>query len=522
MYSRLSLVVASALAFGCQGHQPKKTTQSGQQGKAVPASKTGAMVDGLSFKLKLPEGFRLLRPTEPVPSGLKDQFDQDALVNLERSDGILLVPNGKNPQGALIAVKRLPDAAPPLDTKERCKDAFASKPGAKKLDVTVKFETVGPYDACVWTSAAPKGQKPLQYTRAWLKVGNKALLASCRYPKGDKKTLAACLAAVGSTVARDRVRLDMYVMSKCPYGAEALRAARRVVSQLGQSVELSLDYIVEHKGGRFDSLHGQSEVTGNIQQLCAIKYHSRDKWLKFIDCVSEDFQAIPSNYETCAVQAKLDKGKMKTCVDGKEGKLLLTASAKRARALNAQGSPTIYIDGRPHAGGRSSSDLVYGACMAIQKGAPALCTKLPKPIVVKAVLIEDKRCKERSCDEFGIKMQPAIRARFFPGLSVERLDWSSPRAQALYKRLGLTALPSWIFAKGVKKARKYDQISRFLTETKDGEYLKLAVPASFDPKKKSVTTKKTTPKMAKSIVRTPTAGWRCTVAPSKSARSTSS
>ena len=72
----------------------------------------------------------------------------------------------------------------------------------------------------------------------------------------------------------EKVKLDFYVMSQCPYGTQVEDVIYPVLDKLGDSVEFSLNFISTDLGdGNFKSLHGEPETKGNIVQLCAIKYN---------------------------------------------------------------------------------------------------------------------------------------------------------------------------------------------------------------------------------------------------------
>jgi hypothetical protein len=283
----------------------------------------------------------------------------------------------------------------------------------------------------------------------------------------------------GSTAAAapKRVSMTIYMMSKCPYAAAAVEAARPAVEALAGHVDLQLDYIAEEGGaGELTSMHGQGEVDGDILQLCARK-HSPKGWLAFVGCQSRSFQTIPDAWEACADDAKISKKAVRACSRGSEGPNLLRVSLRRAKAANAQGSPTIMIDGAAYQGQRKKSHFLRELCDKIRGRKPAACQTLPEDITVKAVVISDKRCPTCATDSF----ESNLRSRFFPKLEVKRYDYGEPAGKKLYKQLGLKNLPAMLLEKSVEKAESYDEIKRWLAPIADGKYLQLRLPATFDP-----------------------------------------
>jgi hypothetical protein len=100
---------------------------------------------------------------------------------------------------------------------------------------------------------------------------------------------------------------------------------------------------------------------------------------------------------------------------------------------------------------------------------------LPPEVEVSAIILTDKRCK--TCQTAG--MEANIKARFFPRLTTKTLDYGDEAGKQLYNEMGIKMLPYMLFADGVEKAPKYQQIARWM-EPK-GKYKMLKIPAQFDP-----------------------------------------
>ncbi|MCA9672147.1 MAG: hypothetical protein KC503_41415 [Myxococcales bacterium] len=303
--------------------------------------------------------------------------------------------------------------------------------------------------------------------------------AGCAKPcncKCDTKTAIAAKRTVAG--ASEKVALQMYVMSKCPFAVEAERAIKNAIAALGQDrVELRLDYIVDRKvSGEFEALHGPSEVKGNIVQLC-VQQHAPAKLLDFIDCQNGDPKGIPANWERCASVTKLDVARIKTCYEGAEGKSLLAASMKRAQSAGATGSPTILLGGSAYEGGRGVRDFMRAMCgRYLQSKRPSACNNIPEPVEVRMIALTDKRCG-KGCAVDGLVAN--LRARFFPKLAVKTLDYGSAEGKKLFAALGIKHLPALTFDSSVTKAEKFALLKRWMS--KHGDRYMLAFPARFDP-----------------------------------------
>ncbi len=272
----------------------------------------------------------------------------------------------------------------------------------------------------------------------------------------------------------DAVNVEFYVMSQCPYGTQVVDAFAPVKEQLGAAVNFQIDYIANDNGnGKFSSLHGENEVQGDIVQLCAAKYEP-DKYLKMITCQDENAQAIPGNWESCAKSNGLDEEKIRACFTGEEGKQLLSASIVKSMAVNAQGSPTIYIGGEQYSGGRKSSDFLRAVCNKLIGEKPEACSSIPEPKTINVIYLNDKRCAE--CDISQLTGQ--LRS-VFPGIKATELDYNTAEGKKLYDETKLKFLPAVLFDNTVKEDESYSNIQSYLVPA--GSYLSLRIGASFDP-----------------------------------------
>jgi len=170
------------------------------------------------------------------------------------------------------------------------------------------------------------------------------------------------------------VTVDFYVMSKCPYGIQAEDFIAPVLEKLGSAVDFNLNFIAGDSGnGQFNSLHGATEVQGDIVQLCAEKYEPQ-KYMKLVSCMNKDANSIPDNWQDCSKSLGLNSNSIKTCSEGSEGKQLLSDSIKKANAVNAGASPTIIINGQAYEGQRDTSSLTRAICKYSTSSA---CSNMP-------------------------------------------------------------------------------------------------------------------------------------------------
>ena len=315
-----------------------------------------------------------------------------------------------------------------------------------------------------------------------------ALLAGCeklkpigaRGSRGTSSGSGSSGGAAEAVSAGNKVPVTMFVMSQCPYGVQAVDGFMPVVKEIGAWIDWKLEYIVNEKDGKITSMHGDKELKGNIQQLCAQKlYPEQSKWTAFVACQNKNWRNIPAGWEPCAKEANMDVGKMRSCMDGNQGQELIKASMKVAQKAGAQGSPTIHVGGAEYSGGREKNDFMRAICAKVKGNKPPACAKIPEEPEVVATVISDKRCAK--CDSRVKEVENIMKGRFFPKLKISaRLDWSSSEAKRLYKELKLKSLPTMLFHSGAEKAGKFNNLKRFLSQ--NGKYWVLGgIGVTHDP-----------------------------------------
>ena len=274
--------------------------------------------------------------------------------------------------------------------------------------------------------------------------------------------------------------LEMYVMSQCPYGVQVVNAIAPVKAQLGAGLNLKIGYIGGGSAGSFTSLHGPSEVKGDIAQLCAAK-HAPDKYLPLIVCQNKNPRAVDTNWKECAAEAGVDATVLETCINGDEGQQLLAASFAESQQKGAQGSPTMLLNGKPYEGGRKARDFLKAACQATTGEQPQACKDIPVPPVVHAIFFSDKRCAECNI----APLEPRIKNEL-GGLQAQHVDYMTDEGKALYRELqGLDSsfkhLPTILVdaEEGAKDTEGNAALQGYMKPL--GKYKTLQLDGKFDP-----------------------------------------
>ncbi|MBI5488645.1 MAG: hypothetical protein HY905_15025 [Deltaproteobacteria bacterium] len=281
--------------------------------------------------------------------------------------------------------------------------------------------------------------------------------------------------------AGQQAKLQFYIMSHCPFGVEVLNGVIPALRQIGPWVDFKLDFIGGIEGDKLTSMHGESEVAGDIVELCTI-LHAPTKWLDLFSCWNQEVGAFPGNWRTCATQSQLDAPTVDliaACSDGPDGKALLKASFEKAQQSGATGSPTIMLNGAPWQGGRDERAFLSGICNALGEPKPAVCAAIPPPPKVNLLVIGDQRCKNPECRTADLIGQLK---GLFSGLVVTELDWGTPEGKAAYAEHGLQFLPAYIFDDTVQAdAAGSQRVRRYLQPTAKPGFQQLQMGARHDP-----------------------------------------
>mmetsp|Transcript_134555 Transcript_134555/g.418158 ORF Transcript_134555/g.418158 Transcript_134555/m.418158 type:complete len:221 (-) Transcript_134555:269-931(-) len=181
-----------------------------------------------------------------------------------------------------------------------------------------------------------------------------------------------------------KVRVEFFVMSKCPDAAACERAFGPVLKELAPAVNVSLEYIGDANQGSAECMHGPSECAGNVQQLCAqAEAGNISQLMDFLTCQNQNRKRIPDNGEECFARAGYDTSRMKACSSSSKGTEMLLKSFGVSERRGILLSCTLSVNGKEfcaHDGswvGCSACDAYAekGSCLrdTICKLSPGVC-----------------------------------------------------------------------------------------------------------------------------------------------------
>ncbi len=259
--------------------------------------------------------------------------------------------------------------------------------------------------------------------------------------------------------------LEVFITVPCTFGVAAVAHLAEAKQKLGDAFVARVEFVGE-------------ERAGYAAPLCAMK-QAPVRYLEMVRCQLDDQEHLDSNWRECAKKAGIEDTQLAACVEGPEGKGLLAASLKRAKELDVQSSPTLFLNGRHYAGPTKTRDIVGLMCLLHQRHPPKECLGLQQPPTFDTTFLSDARCSE--CDDMK-RVEKRLK-RDLPGLVAKHLDYASAEGRALYEKMSAGTklkLPVILFAQGVTAdVEGYEVFKPWVKPM--GEYLQLEARSIFDP-----------------------------------------
>ncbi|MBD3366280.1 hypothetical protein GF360_02960 [candidate division WWE3 bacterium] len=185
-----------------------------------------------------------------------------------------------------------------------------------------------------------------------------------------------------SDVKSDKPKVELFVMSHCPYGTQMEKGIIPVVETLGDSIDFELkfvDYV----------MHGKEEVDEQLAQYC-IQENEPEKLLSYLSCFLED-----SDSGACLNSVGVDQNTLASCIQASDEEFGITASfedksswksgrfpvfathAEENTKYGVRGSPTLIINGaNAEARSRDPATLLATVCSYFNEEPEACSTSL--------------------------------------------------------------------------------------------------------------------------------------------------
>jgi len=176
----------------------------------------------------------------------------------------------------------------------------------------------------------------------------------------------------------DKPKVELFVMSHCPYGTQIEKGILPVVELLGDKMDFDLKFVNY-------AMHDKKELDEQLNQYC-LKTNEPTKLISYLKCFLVDGDGA-----RCLTEVKASTSKLKSCVTKTDSKYKITANFNDKNTwignyppfniylddntkYGVQGSPTLIINGAEAQAGRDSQSLLTTICSAFNT-PPAECSQ---------------------------------------------------------------------------------------------------------------------------------------------------
>lgn len=164
----------------------------------------------------------------------------------------------------------------------------------------------------------------------------------------------------------DKPKMEVFVMSYCPYGLQMEKAVEPVKALLADKADIEIKFVSY-------TMHGAKETQENARQYCIMQNDSAKYW-DYLSCFTASGDAT-----ACMANQSIDNATISACMASTYTKYGITDSgtafpiyAAENTQYGVQGSPTVVINGAQASVSRSPEAVKTAICSAFTT-APAEC-----------------------------------------------------------------------------------------------------------------------------------------------------
>ena len=162
-------------------------------------------------------------------------------------------------------------------------------------------------------------------------------------------------------VKSDKPKVELFVMTHCPYGTQAEKGFVPVINLLGDKIDSSVKFVHYF-------LH-DPEYDETPIQICIREELGNEKLNEYLACFLED-----GDTDRCIKETNINQATIDSCIENKYDDLYAADSAL-SEGYGVRGSPTLIINGQQVDSGRSPSAYLATICSAFND-APEECDEV--------------------------------------------------------------------------------------------------------------------------------------------------
>ncbi|MBI2128862.1 hypothetical protein HYU07_01350 [Candidatus Woesearchaeota archaeon] len=135
---------------------------------------------------------------------------------------------------------------------------------------------------------------------------------SLLFPSAISLEAAAQQASSQSYPKTDKPKVELFVMSHCPYGIKAQEILVPVMKLLGESAEIKTRFV-------YYAMHGKTEIDDNSIEYC-IQKEQENKYADYLECFVKSQKS-----DECIKSAGIDADKLSLCINSIDRQYNITA-----------------------------------------------------------------------------------------------------------------------------------------------------------------------------------------------------
>jgi len=173
----------------------------------------------------------------------------------------------------------------------------------------------------------------------------------------------------------DKPKVDVFIMSYCPYGLQMQKAVLPVMELLGDKADITIKWVSY-------IMHGKTEIDENTRQYC-IQLEQEDKYIAYAKCFT-----LSGNVESCLTEAGVDTAELDSCIAKADKEFNITGlyegsgssyppymiDADENARFGVGGSPTFVINGKTISVTRSPEAVKQAVCASFNN-PPGECSQ---------------------------------------------------------------------------------------------------------------------------------------------------
>ncbi|MCX6807894.1 MAG: hypothetical protein NTZ80_03825 [Patescibacteria group bacterium] len=198
----------------------------------------------------------------------------------------------------------------------------------------------------------------------------------------EKNAQAANTTPASTEISKEaKPKVEVFVMSHCPFGTQIEKGILPVADLLGDKIDFEIKFVDY-------AMHGEKELAEELSQYC-IQKEQNSKYHTYLSCFITSGES-----DKCLTEASIDTKTMQSCVSATDEEFKVMKSfkdenktgwkgdfppfaiyAKENVKYGVEGSPTLVINGQKAQSERDSASLLKTICSSfIQK--PSACDQV--------------------------------------------------------------------------------------------------------------------------------------------------